>query len=74
VRLFGSIDGSLTTRDVPHWLGDYWDADVRSIQFPAGKSIAGVSVAGTAISGISVASKSVADAGVTGSVAAVTGV
>jgi len=47
VRIIAEVNGRIGYRDTPHWLGDYWDVDVRDIQYPRGKTLTDLSLAGS---------------------------
>ena len=66
MRLFGEVDGRISNRDAAEWLWPPFDADLRAIDYPAGKSVAGVGVASKTVEGVGVASKTVEGVGVAG--------
>lgn len=55
MRIIAEVNGRIGYRDTPHWLGDYWDVDVRDIQYPRGKTLAAVGVDGMSMTDLSLA-------------------
>jgi len=49
MRILAEINGRIGYQDTPHWLGDYWDVDVRDLQYPRGKTLTAVGVDGASL-------------------------